>query len=71
MATDFFVGVEEVKFWICLVEKTEYGEGVPEKGERVSDSLAACKRISHVLVDGARGIFKIRSNDIISASIFC
>jgi len=53
LATDFFVGVEEVKFWICLVEKTEYGEGVPEKGERISDALAACKRISHVLIGSA------------------
>ncbi len=53
----FFAGVEEVKFWICWAEKTEYGEGVPEKGERISDALAACKRISHVLVDGAWGIF--------------
>ncbi len=48
---------KEVKFWICWVEKTEYGEGVPEKGERISDALAACKRISRVLVDGAWGIF--------------
>jgi hypothetical protein len=57
LATYFFAGVEEVKFWICWVEKTEYGEGVPEKGERISDALAACKRISRVLVDGAWGIF--------------